>query len=117
MRAGIAPRGFFALALAAATASFAVPAVAGEAEDTLRTLYRIALSADMCGFPMAQRQADKLGQAMNRALTESGLDENGAEDLYRQVDTGLETEGWDKVCAQKGDWARDYRALLAAKAD
>ena len=51
---------------------------------------------------------------MNRALTESSLDEEKAEDLYRSVDSALEAEGWDKVCAQKGDWARNYRALLAA---
>lgn len=82
--------------------------------DTLKTLYRIALSAEMCGFAMAPRQADALGKSMNRALAESGLDADGADRLYRDVDTALEEEGWDKVCASNGQWARDYRALLAA---
>ncbi|MDK9696066.1 MAG: hypothetical protein OEL76_06735 [Siculibacillus sp.] len=113
MRAGILSRGF----MAAAVVSFlAAPGLAGEGpEDALRTLYRIALSADMCGFPMQKRQADVLGKAMDKALVESGLDEDKAEALYRSVDTGLEAEGWDKVCAQKGEWARDYRAILAAR--
>lgn len=115
MRAGYLSRGLLGLAaLAAVSLASSRPAAAEGAEDTLRTLYRIALSADMCGFPIAQRQADALGRAMNRALTETGLDEDGADKLYREVDTGLETEGWDKVCAQNGDWARNYRALLAA---
>ena len=115
MRSDILSRGLFGLAALAVVSLASVPASAADGpEETLRTLYRIALSADMCGFPMAQRQADALGKAMNRALTESGLDEDKAEELYRSVDSGLETEGWDKVCAQNGDWARSYRALLAA---
>ncbi|WP_333825393.1 hypothetical protein [Pinisolibacter sp.] len=115
MRAAILTR---ALAVAAVTSSLAAPAVAAEdAETSLRTLYRIALSADMCGFPMQKRQAEVLGKAIDKALAESGLDEDKAEALYNTVDTGLEAEGWDKVCAQKGDWARDYRAVLAAKTE
>ncbi len=115
MRARLVTRGLLGLAALAAVSLVARPALAGDGpEDTLRTLYRIALSADMCGFPMAQRQADALGKAMNRALAETGLDEDKAEELYNSVDAGLEAEGWDKVCAQNGDWARNYRALLAA---
>ena len=115
MRAGHLLRGICAVAAVAGVALLARPAVAADgAEETLRTLYRIALSADMCGFPIAQRQADALGKAMNRALAESGLDDTASDELYRSVDAGLEAEGWDKVCAQNGDWARSYRALLAA---
>ncbi len=104
-----------ALTALAVLSFLAAPAAAEDATDTLRTLYRIALSADMCGFPMQKRQAEVLGKAMDKALVESGLDEDKAEALYAAVDTGLEAEGWDKVCSQKGDWARDYRAILAAR--
>lgn len=114
MRAARFSRGLLGLAALATISLAARPVVAAEAEETLRTLYRIALSADMCGFPLAQRQADALGKAMNRALAETGLDDGAADELYRSVDSGLESEGWDKVCAQNGDWARSYRALLAA---
>ena len=114
MRAAVLTR---ALATFAVLSALAVPAAAEDAQDTLRTLYRIALSADMCGFPMQKRQAEVLGKAMDKALAESGLDEDKAEELYRSVDTGLESEGWAKVCAQKGDWARDYRAILAARTE
>jgi hypothetical protein len=116
MRAGLLARGLFGLAaLAAASLTDTRPAVAaGGAEETLRTLYRIAISAEMCGFPIAPRQADALGKAMNRAITETGLDEDGSDEFYRSVDAALEAEGWDKVCAENGDWARNYRALLAA---
>lgn len=116
MRAGFLTRGLFGLAVAAClTVPSARPATAGEGpEDTLRTLYRIAMSAEMCGFPLATRQAEVLGKAMDHALAETGLDEDGAEKLYREIDAGLEGEGWDKICAQNGDWARNYRALLAA---
>ncbi len=116
MRAGLLARGLFGLAALAAVLLVAPrPALAAEgAEETLRTLYRIALSAEMCGFPLAPRQADALGKAMNRALAEVGLDEDGSDEFYRGVDAALEAEGWDKVCAENGDWARSYRALLAA---
>ena len=106
------------LAAAAVITLLATPAVAADdARETLRTLYRIALSADMCGFPMQKRQAEILGKAMDKALAESGLDEEKAEELYNAVDTGLEAEGRDKICAQKSDWTRDYRAVLAARAE
>ena len=115
MRAVTFSRGLLGLSALAAVSLVTPSALAGEGtEDTLRTLYRIALTADMCGFPIAQRQADTLGKALNRALAESGLDDAAAEEIYQKVDSGLEAEGWDKVCAQNGDWARSYRALLAA---
>ena len=82
--------------------------------ETLKTLYRVALSAEMCGFPIAQRQSEALGRAMNRALSESGLDPDAADRLYLDVDEALETEGWDTVCKADGEWARSWHALLAA---
>ncbi len=81
-------------------------------EETLKTLYRIAISAEMCGFPMGQREATNLGKAMNRALAETNLSPDAADALYRDVDAALEAEGFEKICA--GDGARNYRALLAA---
>ena len=109
-------RGLVGLAALAALLLSAPPtAVAGDgAEETLRNLYRIAISAEMCEFALSPRQSDALGRAMDRSLAESGLDEDAADALYRGVDAALNAEGWDKVCAQNGDWARTYRALVAA---
>jgi hypothetical protein len=93
------------------------PAVVGagdSAEDNLRTLYRIALSAEMCGFPIAAREADALGKAMNREIADLGLDDDGVDALYRRIDGEFEAEGWDGICAENGDWARGYRRRLAA---
>lgn len=116
MRADRPLRGLLRLGLLAAVLTGSVDRVtaAEGADETLKTLYRIALSAEMCGFPIAPRQSEALGKSMNRALSESGLDPDAAEQLYRDVDSSLEAEGWDKVCAASGDWARNYRALLAA---
>lgn len=97
----------------------ASPSVVGAAEgptETLKMLYRVALSAEMCGFPIAQRQSEALGRAMNRAMSESGLEPDAADRLYLDVDEALEAEGWDKVCAANGEWARSWHALLAANA-
>lgn len=117
MRAGSFARGVAALAYLVVVSLASRPALATEgAEETLRTLYRIALSAEMCGFQLAPRQADALGKAMNRALSETGLEGDAADQIYRDVDTALETEGWDKVCQENGAWARSYRALVAANA-
>ncbi|NLH81079.1 MAG: hypothetical protein GX458_09605 [Phyllobacteriaceae bacterium] len=112
MRAARLSRLALGAALLAAASSVA-GAVDGPTE-TLKTLYRVALSADMCGFPIAQRQSEALGRAMNRALSESGLDPDAADRLYLDVDEALEAEGWDKICAANGEWARSWNALLAA---
>lgn len=113
MRAGRSTRGLVGLALV--LLAFAPGARAAEtAEETLKVLYRIAISAEMCGFPIGHRQADQLGKAMNRALAESGLDGEAADQLYRDVDAALGNEGWETVCETNGTWARSYRALLAA---
>ena len=115
MRAGSFGRGLAAAACLLLVALAAPRAVAADGpEETLRTLYRIALSAEMCGFPIAPRQAEALGKSMNRALAESGLDGDAADQLYRDVDGALSGEGWETVCEQNGPWARTYRALLAA---
>ena len=115
MRAARHPRRLARLGLAAALLLAATAASAQDgATDTLKTLYRIALSAEMCGFPIQSRQSEALGRAMNRALSESGLDADGADKLYLDVDAALEAEGWDKICATDGDWAHGFRALLAA---
>ena len=116
MRAGRSTCGLLGLAcLSLALASAPTASRAGEtADETLRTLYRIAISAEICGFPIAHRQADALGKAMNRALSESGLDADAADQLYRDVDSGLASEGWETVCEANGTWARTYRSLLAA---
>lgn len=115
MRAARLPRRLVRLGLGAALLVSAGVARADDgAADALKTLYRIALSAEMCGFPIAPRQSEALGRAMNRAMSESGLDADGADRLYLDVDAALETEGWDKICASDGDWAHGFRALLAA---
>lgn len=91
------------------------PTRAGEAPiEALKTLYRIALSAEMCGFPIGLRQSEAIGRAMNRALAESGLDAEASDRLYLDVDAALEAEGWEKICAADGEWAHGWRALVAA---
>lgn len=116
MRADRPSRGLFRAGLLAAVLAGSVPLVAAAEgpEETLKTLYRVALSAEMCGFPIAPRQSEALGRSMNRALAESRLDPDAADQLYRDVDAALEAEGWDNVCSASGDWARGWRALLAA---
>jgi hypothetical protein len=108
-------RGLAGLACLSIVALGSRPALAADgAEDTLRTLYRVALSAEMCGFPIGAKQADALGKAMNRTIADLGLDDDGVEALYRTIDGEFEAEGWETICAEDGDWARGYRRLLAA---
>lgn len=116
MRADRPLRGLFRLGLFAAVLAAPLGSVraADGPEDTLKTLYRVALSAEMCGFPIAPRQSEALGRAMNRAMAESRLEPDAADKLYLEVDAALEAEGWDVVCAASGEWARGWRALLAA---
>jgi hypothetical protein len=110
-------RGLAGLACLSIVALAPRPSLAADgSEDTLRTLYRVALSAEMCGFPIAAKQADALGKALNRAIADLGLDDDGVEALYQKIDGEFEAEGWEAICAENGDWARGYRRLLAAVA-
>lgn len=111
----------FALATAAAicaTAVFAtVPARASDpAEESLKSLYRIALSAEVCEFVLPTREANAVGKAMNQIIATLSLDEDKAEAFYLKVEAEMQAEGWDKLCAKNGQWAQTYRQLISSYA-
>lgn len=87
------------------------PASANPLEE-LRQLYRLALSAEACGFDVTPRQSDAMGKAMDRALSAAGLNDTASEKLMGDIETELDAKGWDKLCAETGEWAKTFASEM-----
>lgn len=113
------PSAFLAAVAVSAVLGLAgtLPARANDpAEESLKSLYRIALSAEMCDFALPSREAEAVGRAMNNAIAKLSLDEDKAEAFYLKVEAEMQAEGWDKLCAKGGQWAATYRELISSYA-
>lgn len=93
----------------AAIAAIAGPARAAEANDPdLTLLYRLALSAEMCGFTVSPKQAEGIGKDMDRHIRRLNLSDDDADALYKKIEADMAAEDWDKLCAKSGAWAKTY---------
>jgi hypothetical protein len=92
--------------LAAASAALAAPI------EDLRQLYRLALSAEACGFDITPRQSDAMGKAMDQAIEAAGLNDERSEKLMGEVEQELDAKGWEKLCADNGEWAKTFAAEM-----
>jgi hypothetical protein len=102
-----------ALAAISAIAAIAGPVRATEANDPeLTLLYRLALSAEMCGFTVSPKQAEAIGKEMDRHIRRLNLSDDDADALYKTIEAGMAAEDWDKLCAKTGAWAKTYAEQL-----
>lgn len=106
-------RPVLAFVLAAAVVAPAGAAPREQAEASLKQLYRMALSAEVCGFKITDKQADAIGKAMDRDVEVLDLTDDKADALYLEVEKQMEAEGWDTLCAEGGAWAKEFRDRLA----
>jgi len=98
-----------ALAAISTIAAIAGPARAAEANDPdLTLLYRLALSAEMCGFTVSPKQAEGIGKDMDRHIRRLNLSDDDADALYKKIEADMAAEDWDKLCAKSGAWAKTY---------
>lgn len=112
MRAAMIRASFPAAILAALLALPVPTAVAQETDPELTRLYRLALSAEMCGFPVSEKQAEAIGKAMDRRIGDLKLTDEAADALYQKIEADMEAENWDALCAKGGTWAKAYAAEL-----
>jgi hypothetical protein len=91
-----------AVAVSVATASGATPV------DDLKQLYRLALSAEACGFDVTPRQSDVMGKAMDAAIEAAGLNDEKSEKLMSEIELELVAKGWEMLCADSGEWAKTF---------
>lgn len=89
----------------------AVQAAAAPIDD-LKQLYRLALSAEACGFDITPRQSDAMGKAMDQAIEAAGLNDEKSEKLMSDIEHELDAKGWEKLCADNGDWAKTFAAEM-----
>ena len=89
-----------------------VPARAAATDPELTLLYRLALSAEMCGFPVSPRQADAIGKAMDKRLAALKLSDDEADEAYRAIEAAMQAEDWDRLCAKDGAWAKAWAAEI-----
>jgi hypothetical protein len=81
-------------------------------DPELTELYRLALSAEMCGFPVSPKQATAIGKAMDKRIAALKLSDDDSDKVYQQIETAMEAEGWDGLCAKGGAWEKTYREAL-----
>lgn len=112
MRAAMIRTALPAAILLALLALPAAPAVAEATDPELTRLYRLALSAEMCGFPVSDKQAEAIGKAMDRRIADLKLSDEAADALYQKIEADMEAENWDALCAKGGPWAKAYAAEL-----
>lgn len=96
----------------AAVLSGPVRAQGTEPDPELARLYRLALSAEMCGFPMSKGQAAAVGKAMDKRVAALKLSDDAADAAFQAIEAAIEAEGWDGLCAKGGAWEKTYQAEL-----
>lgn len=101
-----------ALGLAATLGVAPAGAATGEPKDKLSLLYRVALSAEVCGFPVSNRQSERIGREMDAALAKLNLSDEESDALYSGVETAMEREGWDSLCANDSAWSKEFRQVV-----
>jgi hypothetical protein len=106
------------LALALALALAAGRAGAADQRQELAALYRLAVSNDLCEFPLTDAQAEALAHRTEELETALKLDEDATQALYEQVETELTAKVDSGLCKAGGAWAADYaRQVEALSAD
>lgn len=101
-----------ALGLAATIGVAPVGAATGEPKDTLSLLYRVALSAEICGFPVSEKQSERIGHQMDAFLAKLNLSDEESDALYTGVEAAMEREGWDQICSKDSAWAKEFKQAL-----
>lgn len=79
------------------------------AREALKRLYRLALSADLCGFPVTDAQSSALGREMDKYVHALDLGEDASDELYQKVEAEMQKEGLAQLCRADGAWAKTYR--------
>ncbi|MEJ1157108.1 hypothetical protein [Prosthecomicrobium sp. N25] len=87
-----------------------LPARADAPDAELARLYRLALSAEMCGFAVTPKQAEAIGKAMDKRIAALKLSDEAADKLYQEIEAGMDGEGWDGLCTKGGAWEKTYQA-------
>lgn len=105
-----------AAALGLALAFAGSPASAADARSELADLYRLAVSNDLCDFPLSDAQAEALTRRTEELETSLNLDEDATQALYEQVETELTAKVAGGLCKADGEWAKDYARQLEALA-
>jgi hypothetical protein len=103
------------LAVGVALAAPVAPAAPSDPQsrEALRLLYRVALSAEVCGFAVTDAEADKIAAGMDTMMRRLELSDENADEFYFRIEADMEREGWERLCAPDGEWARTFKAALA----
>ena len=105
-----------ALGAVAAQAQAPTPPTPQEAREKLTQLYMIAVSQDLCGFTVTEKQSEAISKASDEFEDKSGLSEEDADKLYGQIEEQMKKQKETGLCAPDGDWAKTFKQGVEALA-
>lgn len=104
-----------ALALATGLACSAPAAEAQDPKESLRILYMLIISQDICDFDATDSQSDLLEKTTDFLQEAAKLSDDDADKFYTEIEEVMkkqkDTAG---LCDEKGEWAKSYEAGMAA---
>ena len=102
---------FLAAALAGVSTARAAPEDSKPGKEELVTLYLLSVAADRCGFPLTNKQADRIDQEAQVLVERLKLKPRENDALYSEADIAFEKQG-PKACDRNGAFAKGYRQTL-----
>jgi hypothetical protein len=102
---------FLAAALASVSAAKAAPEESKPGKEELVRLYLLSVAADRCGFPLTNKQADRIDQEAQALVEKLKLKPRENDALYSEADVAFEKQG-SKACDRNGAFAKGFRQTL-----
>ena len=102
---------FLVAALTSASAARAAPEDSKPGKEELVTLYLLSVAADRCGFPLTNKQADRIDQEAQVLVERLKLKPRENDALYSEADIAFEKQG-PKACDRNGAFAKGFRQTL-----
>jgi len=107
--------GFIAAAAAGAALAQTAPQPSPqELRDQLTQVYMIAVSQDLCGFTVTEKQSEAIGKASDELEEKVGLSEEDADKMYGQIEEQMKKQKDSGLCAPAGDWAKQFKLGVEA---
>jgi hypothetical protein len=87
-----------------------------EPRAELIQLMRLAISNDLCDFPLTDAQSDALTHRQEELETRLELDDDASSKLYDQIEAQMRAQKAAGLCDPKGEWAKVYAQDVGALA-
>lgn len=104
-----------ALGLMFGAASSARAETAQDPKESLKILYMLLISQDICDFDATDAQSALLEKASDALQEQLKMSDDDADKFYTEIEDGMKKQKADAgLCDEKGAWSKSYEAGLEA---